>query len=221
MPTLEKSAKAKVVSMPQTNGFTHITMNTQMAPFDNVKVRQAVAAALPYDDMFKAAIFDRGASSMARLVDDAAELSFPQPIPNKTDLALAKKLLAEAGLPNGFSTTFALMSARRRPPSRGGAAEGIAGQDRHPGRDPEEARRRVQHDGSEQQDAVLRRRRHGLAALHLLLLLPLLHAPAALELRLLQERKMEETLKARYQTDKAKYDDDCEKMIESSPPRRR
>ncbi len=51
----------KVASIPQTNGFTHITMNTGMAPFDNVKVRQAIAAALPYEDMFKAAIFGRGA----------------------------------------------------------------------------------------------------------------------------------------------------------------
>ena len=108
MPTLEKSAKAKVVSIPQTNGFTHIAMNTQMAPFDNVKVRKAVAAALPYDDMFKAAIFSRGRKLYgAGWSTTPPNSSFPQAIPNKTDPALAKKLLAEAGFPNGFSTTFA------------------------------------------------------------------------------------------------------------------
>ncbi|MBS0517253.1 MAG: ABC transporter substrate-binding protein [Proteobacteria bacterium] len=108
IPTIEKSAKAKVVSIPQTNGFTHISMNTRMAPFDNPKVRKAVAAALPYDDMFKAALFSRG----KKLYDGAwtttpPDASFPQPIPNKTDLAAAKKLLAEAGFPDGFSTSFA------------------------------------------------------------------------------------------------------------------
>ena len=113
LPTIEKSAKSKVVSIPQTNGFTHISMNTQMAPFDNLKVRQAVAMALPYEDMFKAAIFGRGTKlyggTWATVPPDA---SFPQAIPNKTDLAKAKALLAEAGHPNGFSTTFAFTAGQ-------------------------------------------------------------------------------------------------------------
>jgi len=113
LPTIEKSAKSKVVSIPQSNGFTHISMNTQMAPFDNLKVRQAVALALPYEDMFKAAIFGRGTKlyggTWATVPPDA---SFPQAIPNKTDLAKAKALLAEAGHPNGFSTTFAFTSGQ-------------------------------------------------------------------------------------------------------------
>ena len=108
IPSIEKSAKSRVASIPQTNGFTHITMNTQTAPFDNPKVRQAVAAALPYEDMFRAAIFGRG----RKLYDGSwsgtpPDSSFPQPIPNKTDPARAKQLLAEAGMPDGFSTTFA------------------------------------------------------------------------------------------------------------------
>lgn len=113
LPTIEKSAKSKVVSIPQTNGFTHVSMNTQMAPFDNLKVRQAVAMALPYEDMFKAAIFGRGTElyggTWATVPPDA---SFPQAIPNKTDLAKAKALLAEAGHPNGFSTTFAFTAGQ-------------------------------------------------------------------------------------------------------------
>lgn len=113
LPTIEKSAKSKVVSIPQSNGFTHISMNTQMAPFDNLKVRQAVALALPYEDMFKAAIFGRGTKlyggTWTTVPPDA---SFPQAIPNKTDLAKAKALLAEAGHPNGFSTTFAFTAGQ-------------------------------------------------------------------------------------------------------------
>lgn len=108
IPTIEKSAKAKVVSIPQTNGFTHISMNTRMAPFDNPKVRKAIAAALPYEDMFKAALFSRG----RKLYDGTwtttpPDPSFPQPIPNRTDLGAARKLLTEAGFPDGFSTSFA------------------------------------------------------------------------------------------------------------------
>jgi peptide/nickel transport system substrate-binding protein len=106
--SMEKGGKLRVASIPQTNGFTHVTMNTQMAPFNNPKVREAVAAALPYADMFQASIFGRGAKLYdATWSGTPPNSSFPQPIPNRTDLARAKQLLAEAGMPNGFSTTFA------------------------------------------------------------------------------------------------------------------
>jgi peptide/nickel transport system substrate-binding protein len=106
--TMMKAPKVKVVSMPQTNGFTHISMNNQMKPFDNVKVRQAIAAAWPYQDMFKAALFERGFPLFgATWTDTPPDASFPQPMPLKTDPAKAKALLAEAGYPEGFSTSFA------------------------------------------------------------------------------------------------------------------
>ena len=108
IPSIEKSAKSRVASIPQTNGFTHISMNTQMAPFDNPLVRQAVAAALPYEDMFKAALFSRGkilyGADWSGMPPNA---SFPQPIPNKTDPDRTRALLAKAGMPDGFATTFA------------------------------------------------------------------------------------------------------------------
>jgi peptide/nickel transport system substrate-binding protein len=111
--TMEHSAKAKVVSIPQTNGFTHISMNTQIAPFDNPKVRQAIAAALPYDDMFKAAIFGRGAKLYgASWEGSPPDTSFPQAMPTKTDAARAKQLLAEAGMAGGFSTAFAFSTGQ-------------------------------------------------------------------------------------------------------------
>ena len=112
IPSIEKSAKSRVASIPQNNGFTHITMNTLMPPFDNPKVRKAVAAALPYDDMFKAAIFGRGAKLYDAAWTATPDSKFPQPMPNKTDPALAKKLLAEAGHPNGFNTTFAFSAGQ-------------------------------------------------------------------------------------------------------------
>ena len=106
---LEKKGKLKVVSTPQYNAITFVSFNNQMAPFDKVEVRRAIAAALPYDDMFKAALFGRGAPLYgAAWADGKAPVgnTFPIQQPLKLDLAEARKQLAAAGFPNGFSTTF-------------------------------------------------------------------------------------------------------------------
>lgn len=116
IPTMEKSGetsgKVKVVSVPQNNGFTHITVNTQVAPFDKVEVRQAIAAALPYEDMFKAALFGRGARLFGADWRSPPDSGFPQAIPNRTDPDRAKRLLAEAGMAGGFATTFAISAGQ-------------------------------------------------------------------------------------------------------------
>jgi ABC-type dipeptide transport system, periplasmic component len=54
--SLEAKGKLKVISTPQYNSVTFVSMNNQIPPFDNVNVRRAIAFALPYDDMFKAAL---------------------------------------------------------------------------------------------------------------------------------------------------------------------
>ena len=110
---MERAGKTKIASIPQTNGFTHITLNTTMAPFDNVKVRQAIAAALPYEDMFNAAIFGRGRKLYGgEWTGTPPDAKFPQPMPVRTDLARAKQLLAEAGMPDGFKTSFAFSTGQ-------------------------------------------------------------------------------------------------------------
>src|ERR1700712_268843 len=58
--SLESKGTLKVISTPQYNSVTFISMNNRIPPFDNVNVRRAIAYALPYDDMFKAALFGRG-----------------------------------------------------------------------------------------------------------------------------------------------------------------
>lgn len=217
LPTMEKSAKAKVVSIPQTNGFTHVTMNTQMAPFDNVKVRKAVAAALPYEDMYKAAIFGRG----TKLYDAAwtttpPDASFPQPIPNKTDPALAKKLLAEAGFPEGFSTTFAFTAgqAATAEPMAALLKESLA----KVGIKVEIQKKPDAEFNTLESDSKMPFFTDGATAW-----LPFTYyffylyftRPQRWNFAAWKSTPMEElTLDARYQTDKAKYDDDCKKMIE-------
>jgi len=101
-----KNARLKVVTVPQTNAFTAIMFNTRMAPFDNVLVRQAIAAALPYDSMFKAALFGRGRVLFGADWKQAPSSAFPQPMPLATDIERAKKLLADAGHGAGFATSF-------------------------------------------------------------------------------------------------------------------
>ena len=107
IPTLAQRGRVKLVSTPQFNAFTMIAFNTQMAPFNNVKLRQAVAAALPYQDIFKAALFERGAPLFgAGWQGSPPNGKFPQPLPLTQNLDRARALLAEAGYPNGLDTTF-------------------------------------------------------------------------------------------------------------------
>jgi peptide/nickel transport system substrate-binding protein len=217
LPTIEKSAKAKVVSIPQTNGFTHLSMNTQLAPFDNPKVRKAIAAALPYEDMFKASIFGRGKTLYgASWTTTPPDARFPQPIPNKTDLALAKTLLAEAGFPNGFSTTFAFSTglAATAEPMAALIKESLG----KIGVQVEIQKKPDAEFNTLQSDKKMPFFSDGATAW-----LPYTYYFFYLyftrdqrwNFSSFKSKEMEDlTLDARYQTDKARYDDDCKKMIE-------
>ena len=89
----EKS-KVKVVSTPVENALWYVGMNVTRPPFNSTQVRQAVAYALPYDKLY-------GAPSAP-----VKTIAWPQPTAYATDLAKAKSLMAEAGVPNGFETTL-------------------------------------------------------------------------------------------------------------------
>jgi peptide/nickel transport system substrate-binding protein len=106
--SLEAKGKLKVISTPQYNAVTFVAMNNQIPPFDNINVRRAIAYALPYDDMFKAALFGRGAPLFGASWADGKPASgaYPIPQPVKLDLDKAKEYLKAAGMPDGFSTTF-------------------------------------------------------------------------------------------------------------------
>ena len=106
--SLESKGKLTVISTPQYNSVTFISMNNAIPPFDNINVRRAIAYALPYDDMFKAALFGRGTPLFGATWADGKPTTsaypFPQPI--TLDLDKAKAFLKAAGMPDGFSTTF-------------------------------------------------------------------------------------------------------------------
>lgn len=96
----------KMIGVPMQGAFQFIGMNGTKAPFDNVKVRQGIAYALPYKKMFELALFGRGRPLFGGVPDVAEGTAFPQPLGYSTDPAKAKALLAQAGYPHGFSTTF-------------------------------------------------------------------------------------------------------------------
>jgi peptide/nickel transport system substrate-binding protein len=106
--SLEAKGTLKVISTPQYNSVTFISMNNAIPPFDNVNVRRAIAYALPYDDMFKAALFGRGTPLFGATWADGKPTtgSYPFPQPLKLDLDKAREYLKAAGMPDGFATTF-------------------------------------------------------------------------------------------------------------------
>ncbi|MGA2941342.1 MAG: ABC transporter substrate-binding protein [Xanthobacteraceae bacterium] len=102
---MEKEGKLKVLSTPIDNAVQFVVMNEKMPPFDNVKVRRAIAYAIPYQKIMDVALFNKARplfGGPAQITD----ATWPQPSPFDTDLAKAKALLAEAGFANGFETTF-------------------------------------------------------------------------------------------------------------------
>ena len=103
---LDQTGKFNVVSTAQVNAFQFIAMNSQTKPFDDVRVRQAVAYALPYKALFEAALLGRGQPLFGGPAGAPASNAFPAAHPYNTDLDKAKSLLAAAGLGGGFETSF-------------------------------------------------------------------------------------------------------------------
>jgi len=103
---LRDGGKLTIVSTPYSNGVQYIGINVKNPPFDNLKVRQAVAYAIPYQKIMDAALFGLAKPMFGAPSNEATEPVWPQPHKYKTDLAKAKQLLAEAGYPEGFETTL-------------------------------------------------------------------------------------------------------------------
>jgi peptide/nickel transport system substrate-binding protein len=101
----DDGGRIKVVSMPIENAMFYLGMNTTKPPFDNVKVRQAVAYALPYDKIYDNAFYGR-ATKLYGGASPVKTIAWPQPTAYRNDIAKAKALLAEAGVPGGFETTL-------------------------------------------------------------------------------------------------------------------
>ncbi|MFN8935307.1 MAG: ABC transporter substrate-binding protein [Pseudomonadota bacterium] len=98
----------KVTTMPIENAMFYVGMNVTRPPFDNVKIRQAVAFAIPYDKIMDAALYGRGAKLYGAASSKVGTTAWPQPTGYRTDIARAKALMAEAGAAAGFETTLSI-----------------------------------------------------------------------------------------------------------------
>ncbi|TWB96173.1 peptide/nickel transport system substrate-binding protein [Bradyrhizobium macuxiense] len=103
---MKANGKLNVVSLPFSNGIQYIGMNVTKPPFDNPKVRQAMAYAMPYQKIMDAVLFGLANPMFGAAKDKPTEVAWPQPTKYFTDMEKAKALLAEAGYANGFETTI-------------------------------------------------------------------------------------------------------------------
>ncbi len=106
LPQFEADPRFKVI-VGNTEGETILSTNNKMPPFDNVKVRKALAHAIDRQAIIDGAMFGLGTpigTHFAPHNPDYVDLTS-----NSTyDPEMAKKLLAEAGFPDGFKTTLKL-----------------------------------------------------------------------------------------------------------------
>ena len=168
---LREAGKLSIVSTPFSNGCQYIGMNVTKPPFDNVKVRQAVAYAIPYQKIMDAALFGLAKPMYGAAADKATEVAWPQAHKYNTDIAKAKQLLAEAGYPERLRD-HDLVRPRLRHHQRAAvrADAGEPGADRHQGRDQQDPRRQLAHRAQQEGDAALHQRVLGLARLSRVLL---------------------------------------------------
>lgn len=101
---LKKSTSVTLVGGAGT-WYDYLGLNLAKKPFDNLKVRQALSAAINRDVIVKTALFGKGTPINCGPIPPAswAHASCKAQV---TDLARAKQLLSEAGLGQGFSMTI-------------------------------------------------------------------------------------------------------------------
>jgi len=101
LSALKADPNVKVYDIKYTRLF-YLGMNNKIAPFDNMKVRQAVSYAVPYDTIIKQSMygFAQRATSPIPVGMPTHNGSFWH---YDTDLAKAKAALNDAGMPQGFS----------------------------------------------------------------------------------------------------------------------
>jgi glutathione transport system substrate-binding protein len=98
---LKAKADLEVVAAPSIV-LRYLSMNTQQKPFDNPKVRQAIAYAINKEALAKVAF--NGYAAPAEGVAPAGVEYAVKIGPWPYDIAKAKQLMSEAGLANGFET---------------------------------------------------------------------------------------------------------------------
>ena len=100
----DKSSGLVVQSTPVENAIWYLGMNVNTPPFNDIKVPQAIAYAVPYEKVYTRAFYGRAVKLWGG--KPVAEAAWPTPHSYNTNMAKAKALLAEAGYANGFETSL-------------------------------------------------------------------------------------------------------------------
>ena len=169
---MKANGKLNVVSLPFSNGIQYIGMNVTKPPFDNPKVRQAIAYAIPYQKIMDVVLFGLANPMFGASADKATEVAWPQPT----------KYLHRHGQGEGAARGSRLRQRlrdhdlvrsqfrrRQRAALRAGAGEPRP--DRHQDHDQQDPRRQLAHRAEQEGDAALHQRVLGLARLPRILLL--------------------------------------------------
>ncbi|MCB0153289.1 MAG: ABC transporter substrate-binding protein [Anaerolineae bacterium] len=96
----------RVLSIPSRNQVM-MGLNNEIAPFDNVQVRQALSYAVPYEQIVNDVFQGQGAVAQSSF-PSLAQFATPDFWPYSYDPEQAQALLAEAGYPDGFEFTLAI-----------------------------------------------------------------------------------------------------------------
>jgi len=103
---IESAADLKLLVVPM-NAVQILAMNNKRKPFDDVRVRQAIAMAIDKQAVINGSVWGYGQPIASHMPPGSAYYVdlLPQ---HPTDVAGAKALLAQAGYPRGFRTTIVL-----------------------------------------------------------------------------------------------------------------
>ena len=111
LEAIRKDPKVTVLEQAGLN-VGYLAYNTQKKPFDDVRVRKAVNMAIDKQAIIKAVYLSAGVAATNPI--PPSMWSYNKAIKDDPyDPAAAKKLLAEAGYPNGFSTDLWAMPVQR------------------------------------------------------------------------------------------------------------
>ena len=95
---MKKEGKVVIISNPIGNGMYSLELNVVHPPFNNEKVRQAVAYALPYQKIIDAAVFGLANPLFGGPSNNVTGIDWPAKTGYKTDIAKAKALMKESGV---------------------------------------------------------------------------------------------------------------------------
>ena len=104
-----QSNSAVQVQINPSTEITYLTMNTQVKPLNDAKVRLAISHAVNRAAIVKAVLYGHGSAANSFMPAGAIDWDAGIPVPS-VDLTLAKKLLSESSAPHGFSMTIEVPS---------------------------------------------------------------------------------------------------------------